>query len=89
MKVKQFVNATCYIESGISVTEKKDRSIFLVLPNLSKDQEKVEAVSKVTDKLALRGWIVGCTQTLEDALALEFTQNCDSQTLIENMLACQ
>ena len=88
MKLKQPVSESCWIESSLQSTEKKEQSIFLMLPTCATDKENCETLSRVTSILVKKGWVVGDSQQLNSAISLEYILECDSGILVNDMLSC-
>ena len=88
MKIKQSVSENCWIESSLNSTEKKVQSIFLILSVGATDKEKVESLGRVTNILIKKDWVVGESQQLSNAIALEYVLECDVNNLVEDMLSC-
>lgn len=87
MKLEQFVSERCKVTYSLNTIDAVENSIFLNLPDIAKDREKAEAVSKVTDVLVKNGWIVEDTQELNHLTAVEYTKLCGPSEIIEVMLA--
>lgn len=88
MKLRQSVSENCWIESSLQSTEKKEQSIFLMLPTCATDKENCETLSRVTSILVKKGWVVGDSQQLTSAISLEYISECDNNILIDDMLSC-
>lgn len=88
MKLEQFVNEKCKVTSTFKTIDAVENSIFLMLPDSAKDEEKASAVAKVTSELVQSGWIIADTQTLDHAVAIEYTKTCDPTDVIAAMLSC-
>ena len=88
MKLRQSVSENCWIESSLQSTEKKEQSIFLMLPTYATDKENCETLSRVTSILVKKGWAVGDSQQLNNTISLEYILECDSNILIGDMFSC-
>ena len=88
MKLEQFVNEKCKVTSTLKTIDAVEQSIILILPDTAKDEEKVQTVAKVTNELVQNGWIIANTQTLDHAVAIEYTKTCGPVDVIAAMLSC-
>lgn len=88
MKLEQFVSERCKVTSALRSVDNVEQSIFLILPDTAKDEEKAHAVAKVTNELVQSGWVVADTQTLDHAVTVEYTKTCGPTDVIAAMLSC-
>lgn len=88
MKLEQFVSEKCQVTSTLKTIDAVEQSIFLILPDSAKDEEKASTVAKVTNELVQSGWVVADTQTLDHAVTVEYTKTCGPTDVITAMLSC-
>lgn len=88
MKLEQFVSEKCKVTSTLKTIDAVEQSIFLMLPDTAKDEEKASTVAKVTNELVQSGWIIANTQTLDHAVTVEYTKLCGPTDVIAAMLRC-
>lgn len=88
LKLEQFVSEECKVISTLRALDVIEQSIFLILPDTTKDEEKASVVAKVTNELVQSGWVIADTQTLDHAVTVEYTKTCDPTEVITAMLSC-
>ena len=86
MKLEQKIGEQCKVSCVLNSVNIVENSIFLNLPDIAKDKEKAEAVSKVTDVLVKNGWVIKGTQELNHLTAVEYSKLCGPSEIIEAML---
>lgn len=87
MKLEQFVSDGCKTTCSLNTVDAVENSIFLMLPDTAKDEEKASVVAKVTNNLVKEGWVIADTQTLNHAVAIEYTKTCGPMDVITAMLS--
>lgn len=88
MKIEQFVSETCKVTSTLKTIDAVENSIFLILPDTAKDEEKASVVAKVTSELVQKGWVIADTQLFNHEVAIEYTKICAPSDVITAMLSC-
>lgn len=88
IKLEQFIGETCKVTSTLKTIDAVENSIFLMLPDTAKDEEKASAVAKVTSELVQSGWVIADTQSLNHVVAIEYTKTCAPADVITAMLSC-
>ena len=88
MKLEQFVSEQCKVTSTLKTNDAVESSIFLILPDTARDEEKASSVAKVTNELVQSGWVIADTQTLDHAVVVEYTKTCGPMDVIDAMLNC-
>lgn len=89
MKLEQLVSETCKVGSTLYSDDVIEQHIFLILPDTANDEEKVSAVTKVTNILAQNGWAIADIQTFDHAVTVEYTKTCDPTDVMTAILSCQ
>lgn len=51
IKLEQFVSEMCKVTGTLKTIDAVENSIFLILPDSAKDEEKASVVAKVTSEL--------------------------------------
>ena len=88
MKIEQKVGEQCKVTSTLKTNDAVENSIFLMLPDIARDEEKASSVAKVTNELVQSGWVIADTQTLDHAVVVEYTKTCGPMDVIDAMLSC-
>ena len=88
MKIEQKVGEQCKVTSTLKTNDAVENSIFLMLPDIARDEEKASSVAKVTNELVQSGWVIADTQTLDHAVVVEYTKTCGPMDVIDAMLNC-
>ena len=88
MKLEQKIGEQCKVTCSLNTIDAVENSIFLMLPDSAKDEEKVSVVAKVTNELVQSGWVIADTQTLDHAVVIEYTKTCGPADVIAAMLSC-
>lgn len=87
MKLEQFISEKCKVTCLLMNIDAVENSIFLMIPDTTKDEEKASVVAKVTNNLVKEGWVIADTQTLNHAVAIEYTKICGPMDVITAMLS--
>lgn len=89
MKLKQRISERCKVISTLRSVDAVEQSIFLILLDTAKDEEKVSAVTKVTNMLVQNGWVVADIQMFDYEVIVEYTKLCGPTEVITAMMSCQ
>ena len=87
MKIEQKVGEQCKVTCLLINIDAVENSIFLMIPDTAKDEEKASVVAKVINNLFKEGWVFADTQTLNHAIAIECTKTCGPMDVITAMLS--
>lgn len=87
MKIEQKVSEQCKVTCLLMNIDAVENSIFLMMPDTARDEEKASSVAKVTNNLVKEGWVIADTQTLNHAVAIEYTKVCGPMDIITAMLS--
>ena len=78
----------CKVTGTLKTIDAVENSIFLILPDSAKDEEKASVVAKVTNALVHNGWVIADTQPFNHEVAIEYTKTCAPADVIAAMLSC-
>ena len=88
MKIEQKVGEQCKVSCLLTNIDAVENSIFLMIPDTAKDEEKASVVAKVTNNLVKEGWVIADTQTLDHTVVIEYTKTCAPVDVMDAMLSC-
>lgn len=89
MKLEQSVSERCKVTSILKTVDAVEQSIFLILLDTAKDEEKVSAITKVTNMLVQNGWVVADIRTVDYAATIKYTKLCGPTEVMTAMMSCQ
>lgn len=91
MKLEQFVSEKCRITCLLNTVDAVENKINLLLPSNAPDKEKANVVSRISNLMINKGWIIESVDDLPGytGVNMAFKKLCGSNELIETILECK
>lgn len=91
MKLEQSVSEKCKVTCLLNTIDAVENKINLLLPGNAPDKEKANVVSRISNLLINKGWVIEVVDDMpgHTGVNMEFKKLCGSNELIETILECK
>lgn len=91
MKIEQKVGEQCKVTCSLNTIDGVENKINLLLPSNAPDKEKANVVSRISNLMINKGWIIESTDDLPGytGVSMIFKKLCGPNELIETILECK
>lgn len=91
MKLEQSVSEKCKVTCLLNTIDAVENKINLLLPGNAPDKEKTNVVSRISNLLINKGWVIEVVDDMPGytGVNMEFKKLCGSNELIETILECK
>ena len=91
MKIEQNVGEKCKVTCSLNTIDAVEHKVNLLLPGNAPDKEKANVVSRISNLMINKGWIIESVDDLPGytGVSMTFKKLCGPNELIETILECK